>query len=106
MTFSVRKNVLNMPKSGRVIRTDICTKPPLRSSIKITECSGSALKNICVSECEFHSNYSEPIKVLLSSHGNERFLVLEKMRIAKMIISHILLPPISVGRNIEAVDTL
>ena len=93
-----------MPKSGRVMRTDICIKPPLGSFIKITGRSGSALKNIHVSESEFDSNYSEPIKVLLFNHGNEPFLVLEKTRIAKIIVSRILLPPISVGRNIEALD--
>ena len=101
--FSSEEGII-MPKSGRVMRTDICIKPPLGSFIKITGRSGSALKNIHVSESEFDSNYSEPIKVLLFNQGNEPFLVLEKMRIAKMIISRILLPPISIGRNIGALD--
>ena len=87
--FSSEEGII-MPKSGRVMRTDICIKPPLGTFIKITGRSGSALKNIHVSESEFDSNYSEPIKVLLFNQGNEPFLVLEKMRIAKMnsITSH------------------
>ena len=90
--FSLEDGII-MPKSRRVIRTDICIKPPLGSVIKITGRSGSPLKNIHVSGSEFDSNYCEPIKVLLFNHGNEPFLVLEKMSIAKVIVSRILLLP-------------
>ena len=83
-----------IPANGKgIVSTDIGVKMPSGTCGVILSRSGLCLnRSITVFAGLIDGDYTGPIKLIIFNHGNEDFIVYQKMRIAQLLIQKIVDP--------------
>ena len=92
------EKVTILPNKSALIKTGICVHPPPGTYIRIAEKSCLAILDIRVCGGVIDPDFSKPIVVFLFNHGIRPFTVTEKMKIAQIVITPIVMATVREGR--------